>query len=351
LNVLFTLVELASQPAADAALLMIRRREFIAGIGSAAAWPVTARGQQPDRVRRVGVLSGMAVDDPQTQARIVAFRQGMEERGWSEGRNLQIDYHGAGADPERIKLYAAELVGARPEVIFAITSASVAALQQAKCEIPIVFAGIGDPVGQGFVASLARPGGNITGFAALEFSLGEKWVELLKELAPGTTRAAFVFHPEIGPHYRLLLKSVEAAAATLGIETTAAPVRVVADIERAISAIAAAPNGGLIVQPDGYTSANRRRIIELAAQHRLPAVYAYRYVVAEGGLASYGPHWIDLYRQSTAYVDRILRGEKPADLPVQQPLKYELVVNLKSAKSLGLTVPQILLVQADEVIE
>jgi putative tryptophan/tyrosine transport system substrate-binding protein len=331
---------------------MIRRREFIAGIGSAAVWPVIAPGQQPDRVREVGMLAGgLAADDPQAQARIMAFRQGMDERGWSEGRNLQIDYRWAGVDAERIKSYAAELVSTRPDVILALSSPSVAALRQATRTIPIVFVGISDPVGQGFVASLERPSGNITGFTGFEFSLGEKWVELLKELAPGVTRVAYVFHPDIGPFYSLWLKSVEAVAAALGMETTAAPVRAVAEIERAISTIAAAPNGGLIVQPDGYTVTNRRRIIELAARYRVPAVYAYRFVAAEGGLASYGPDGVDLFRRSAAYVDRILKGEKPANLPVQQPIKYELVVNLKTAKSLGLTIPRILLAQADEVIE
>ena len=330
----------------------MKRREFITLLGAAAAaWPLAARAQQGDRMRRVGVLSGFPADDPEMVARMATFRQAMQEQGWSEGRNLQIDYRSAGADAARIKFYAAELVGAPPDVILAITSPSVAALRQATNTIPIVFVAIGDPVGQGFVASLARPGGNITGFTGLEFSLGEKWLGFLKGLAPDVTRVAFLFHPELGPFYSHWLNSVEAGAANLGVETTAAPVRTAADVERVISAIAAAPNGGLVVQPDAYTLANRRLIIELAARHRLPAVYAYRHDASEGGLVSYGPDVRDLYRRSASYVDRILKGEKPADLPVQQPLKYELVINLKTAKTLGLTVPLALQVAADEVIE
>jgi putative ABC transport system substrate-binding protein len=329
----------------------MKRRAFIAGLGGAAAWPLAARAQQDTRVRRIGVLVGLAEDDPYTHGRFAPFRQGMHQRGWSEDRNLRIDYRWAGPDVERIKFYAAELVRAQPDVLLAIASPSVAALQQATRAIPIVFAGIGDPVGQGFVANLARPGGNITGFTGLEFSVGEKWVGFLKELAPGVTRIAYLFHPEMGPYYALWLKSVEAAAASLGVETTAAPVRAPADIERAISAIAIHPNGGLVVQPDGYTLTNRRLIIELAARHRLPAVYTYGYQAVEGGLVSYGTDAADQYRRAADYVDRILKGEKPADLPVQQPLKYELVINLKTAKALGLNIPPTLLVRADEVIE
>jgi len=331
----------------------MRRRDFIILIsGAGASWPLAARAEQAERVRRVGVLSsGLAADDPATIERIEAFRQGMQERGWSEGRNLQIDYRWAGSDVDQIKSYAAELVGSQPEVILAITSSSVAALPRATHTIPIVFVAISDPVGQGFVASLSRPGGNITGFTGLEFSLGQKWVGLLKDLAPRVTRIAYLFHPEIGPFYLLWLKTVEGAATTLCVEATAAPVRAVADIQRAIDAIAAKPNGGLIVQPDGYTVVNRRLIIELVARHRLPAVYTYHNDVEEGGLASYGPHDPDQFRRCTDYVDRILKGESPTALPVQQPLRYELVINLKTAKTLGLTVPSTLLATADEVIE
>jgi len=275
----------------------------------------------------------------------------MQEHGWSEGRNLQIDYRWAGADAARTKSYAAELVGESPDVTLAITSPSVAALRQATNTIPIIFVAISDPVGQGFVASLARPGGNITGFTGLVFSLGQKWIGLLKELAPGVTRVGFIFHPDLGPYHSHWLNSVETAAATLGVEVTAAPVRVTADLERAIGAIAAQPNGGLIVQPDAYTLVNRRPIIELVARYRLPAIYGERNYPSEGGLASYGPDICDLYRRSASYFDRILKGDKPADLPVQEPLKYELAINLKTAKALGLTVPPTLLATADEMIE
>jgi putative ABC transport system substrate-binding protein len=327
------------------------RRKFIAGLGSAAAWTLAARAQQADRVRRIGVLVGLGADDTETKTRLAALRRGMQQRGWSEGGNLQVDYRWAGPDPERVRAHAIEIVATLPDVIVAITSPSVAALQQATSTIPIVFAGIADPVGQGFVASLARPGGNITGFTGLEFSLGGKWVELLKQIAPKVIRAAYIFHPEVGPYYARWLKSVEAAAATLGVDVTAAPVRTVADIERAVEALAGTSNRGLIVQPDGFTVANRRLIIELAARYQLPAVYTYPYEAEEGGLVSYGADIPDQFRRSAAYVDRLLRGEKPADLPVQQPLKYELVVNLKTARSLGLTIPETLLATADEVIQ
>jgi putative ABC transport system substrate-binding protein len=323
----------------------------MAGLGSAVAWPLAARAQRGDRVRRIGVLIGLAADDTETNTRLAAFRQGMQQHGWIEGRNLQIDYRWAGPDVERIESQAAELVGALPEVLLATNTPVVAALKQATRARPIVFVTIGDPVGQSFVASLARPGGNITGFTGFEFSLGGKWVGFLKELAPGVTRMAYLFHPEIGPFYSLLLKSVEATAGSLGVETTVAPVRALADIERAISAIAAQPNSGIIVQPDGYTLSNRRFIIELAARYRLPTIHDRRIEAAEGGLASYGADLLDLYRRSAAYVDRVLKGESPADLPVQQPLKYELVVNLTTAKALGLTIPETLLATADEVIQ
>jgi ABC-type uncharacterized transport system substrate-binding protein len=332
-------------------MTIFSRRQFAAVLASAAAWPITARAQQRESVRRIGVLSGFAVDDPEAQGRIAAFRQGMQEQGWSEGRNLQIEYRWAGPDAGRIKAFAAELVGTSPNVILALTSPSVAALREVTRTVPVVFVGIGDPVGQGFVASLARPGGNVTGFTGLEFSLGEKWLGFLKELAPGVSRAAFLFHPEVGPYYLSWLKSVEAAATALGVQITAAPIRAATDVEAAISTVAALPNGGLVVEPDAYTSANRRLIIEFAARYRLPAVYAYPRDAAEGGLVSYGPDVDDLFRRSASYIDRILKGEKPADLPVQQPLKYELVINLQTAKALGLTVPNTLLISADKVIE
>ena len=326
----------------------MRRREFIILGGVALAWPLAA---QAERIRRIAVLSPYPADDPEVMERIAAFRQGMQEHGWSEGRNLQIDYRWAGVDPVRLRSYATEMAGEPPDVIVAIASPTVTALRQATNTIPIVFVGIGDPVDQGFVASLARPGGNVTGFTGFEFSIGEKWLGFLKGLAPGVTRVALLFHPELGPFHSHWQNSVEGAAATLGVETTAAPVRVDADVERAISVFAATPNGGMIVEPDAYTHANRRLIIKLATQHRLPAIYAYRQEASEGGLISYGPDMRDLYLRSASYVDRILKGGKPADLPVQEPLKYELVINLKTAKALGLTVPATLLATADDVIE
>jgi putative ABC transport system substrate-binding protein len=330
----------------------MKRRECITLLGGAVAWPLAVRAQQAaGKVPRIGVLSGFAVDDPEAQARMAAFRQGMQELGWSEGRNLQIDYRWAGPDAGRIKVFAAELIATSPSVVLAFTSPSVAALREVTRTVPVVFVGIGDPVGQGFVPNLARPGGNITGFTGLEFSLGEKWLGFLKELAPGLSRAAFLFHPELGPYYSHWLKSVESAATALGVQVTAAPVRAAADVEAAMSAIAAQPNGGLVVQPDIYTIANRRLIIEFAARYRLPATYTYPRDAAEGGLVSYGPNVDDLFRRSASYIDRILKGEEPADLPVQQPLKYQLVINLKTAKMLDLTVPNTLLISADEVIE
>lgn len=328
----------------------MRRREFIGGLVSA-AWPRSVLAQQADRMRRIGVLSAFAEGDVQAQARVAALRQGMRERGWNEGRNLQIDFCWAGPDAGRIKSCAEKLIASAPDAAIAIGSPSVAALKQATRVIPIVFGGIGDPVGQGFVESLARPGGNITGFTGLEFSLGEKWVELLKRVAPNVTRATYIFHPEMGPYYWQWLKSVETAANNFGVEITAAPVRTVADVERTINVTAAQPNAALIVQPDAFTSDNCKPIIESAARHRVPAVYAYRSHTAEGGLVSYGPNPNDQFRQAAVYVDRILRGEKPADLPVQQPLKYELVINLKAAEALGLTIPEALLATADELIQ
>ena len=331
----------------------MRRREFITLLcGAATTWPLAARAQQPERVRRIGVLmAALLANDPETRARVAAFFQGLQELGWSEGHNLHIEYRWAGPDAESIKALAAELVATSPSLILALNSPSVAALREVTRTVPVVFVGIGDPVGQGFVASLARPGGNITGFTGFEFSLGEKWIGFLKELAPGVSRAAFLFHPEAGPYYSSWLKSVEDAASALGVQISAAPILTTADVEVAISAIAALPGGGLIVEPDAYTSANRRLIIGLAARYRLPAVYAYEGAAAEGGLLSYGPDEDDLFRRSASYIDRILKGEKPADLPVQEPLKYELVINLQTAKALGLTVPNTLLTSATKVID
>jgi ABC-type uncharacterized transport system substrate-binding protein len=329
----------------------MRRRQFITLLGGAAAWPLAAHAQQGERMRRIGVLLPSAADDPEYQARITAFLQGLAQLGWLDGHNVRIDTRWAGADADRIRKYAAELVGTSPDVLLATNSPGVAALRQATRSIPIVFMGIGDPVVQGFVTSLARPGGNVTGFTGFEFTLGGKWIGLLKEMTPAITRVTYIFHPEIGPFYPLWVGSVEAAAVAASIELTAVPIRAVADIERAVGAIAGQPNGGLIVQPDSYTIANRKLIIELSLRQRLPAIFAYRSETADGGLMSYGPDLPDLYRRCAAYIDRILKGEKPGELPVQQPTKFELVINLKTARSLGLEVPPTLLARADEVIE
>jgi putative ABC transport system substrate-binding protein len=330
----------------------VRRREFITLVGgTAVTWPLAARAQQPERMRRIGVLMGTVETDPEASRRVTEFQRGLQAQGLIDRRNIRIEFGWAGPDSERIKTYAVELVATSPDVLVATNSPGVAALRQATYTIPIVFVGIGDPVSQGFVDSLARPGGNVTGFTGFEFTLGGKWVGLLKEIAPAVTRVTYIFHPEIGPYYSLWLGSIEAAAAATSIELTAAPIRAVADIERAIGAIAGQPNGGVIVQPDSYTLANRKLIIELSLRHRLPAISAYRSNTADGGLMSYGPEVPDLYRRCAAYVDRILKGEKPGDLPVQQPTKFELLINLKTAKAIGLDIPPMLLGRADEVIE
>jgi putative tryptophan/tyrosine transport system substrate-binding protein len=332
--------------------MKLPRRNFLhLAAGAAAAWPLAARGQQGERMRRIGVLMGTAETDPEASRRVAEFQRGLQAQGLIDGRNIRIEFGWAGSDDERIKTYAAELVATSPDVLVATNSPGVAALRQATHTVPIVFVGIGDPVVQGFVDSLARPGGNLTGFTGFEFTLGGKWVGLLKEIAPAVTRATYIFHPEIGPYYPLWLGSIEAAADVTSIELTAAPIRAVADIERVIGAVAGQPNGGLIVQPDSYTIANRKLIIELSLRQRLPAISAYRSNTADGGLMSYGPDVPDLYRRCAAYVDRILKGEKPGNLPIQQPTKLDLVINLTTAKALGLTVPPTLLARADEVIE
>ena len=329
----------------------MRRREFAAGVaGSAAAWPLAARAQRGERMRRIGVLLGISESDPEGQKYVSAFRQGLQELGWAHGRNVQIEYRWSGADPDRIRTYAAELVRLKPDVIFANSSLIVAPLQRETRTIPIVFTQINDPVESGFVASMARPGGNITGFTPFEFSATAKWLEMLKEIAPGVKRVAVILNPVQAPQVGML-RAIEAVAPSLGLSLTAAGADGAAEIERAISAFAREPNGGLIVLPNPITIGHRKLIIDLAARHRLPAVYAYRYFVADGGLMSYGVNMADLFRRAAAYVDLILKGAKPADLPVQAPTKYELAINLKTAKALGPTVPPMLLVRADEVIE
>jgi len=325
-----------------------RRREFITLIGGAAAWPLAVRAQQGERVRRVGVLMNLAADDPEGQTRIVAFVQGLQQSGWTDGRNIRIDTRWAAGDADRFHRYAEELLALAPDVILASATPSVQALQQATRTVPIVFANVGDPVGMGFVESLARPGGNTTGFTPLEFGFGAKWLELLKEIAPRLTRVAVLRDLTIGPAQ---LSAIQAVAPSFGVELSPVGVRDAGEIERTIAAFAQSSNAGMIVTASTSAVIHRHLIAMLAARHRLPAVYSFRYFAATGGLLSYGPDPIDMYRRAASYVDRILKGEKPADLPVQTPTKYQLVVNLKTAKALGLDIPTSILARADEVIE
>jgi putative ABC transport system substrate-binding protein len=328
----------------------MNRRALVTLIGGAIVWPLAARGQQQERMRRIGVLMSVAENDPEAQRYVKAFLQGLQQLGWAHGRNLQIEYRWGEANQDRIRTYAAELLGLKSEVILAQTALVAAPLQRETRTVPIVFMQIVDPVESGFVTSLARPGGNLTGFTTFEFSIATKWVEILKEIAPAVTRVAAIHNPVQSPQVGQL-RTIERAASSAGVLVTAAGVSDAAQIEPTISAFAREPNGGLIVVPNPVTIGHRERIIKLAAQHHLPAVYAYRFFVADGGLISYGPHFLDQYRQAASYVDRILKGEKPADLPVQAPTKYETVINLKTAKALGLEVPPSLLARADEVIE
>jgi ABC-type uncharacterized transport system substrate-binding protein len=328
----------------------MRRREFITLLSGAVTWPLAAQAQQPERMRRVGVLMHLAADDPEGQARIAAFTQGLQELRWTIGRNVRIDYRWAAGDAERGRKYAAELVALAPDVILAAGGAVVAPLLQASRTVPIVFAQTPDPVGAGFVASLARPGGNATGFTIFEFGMGGKWLELLKEIAPRVTRAAVLRDAALAAGTGQL-GAIQSVAPSFGVELSPIDVRDAGEIERAVTAFARSPNDGLLVTGSALATVHRDLIVALAARHRLPAVYPLRLFVAGGGLISYGPDSIDPYRQAAGYVDRILKGEKPADLPVQAPTKYELVINLKTAKALGLDVPTSVLARADEVIE
>jgi putative ABC transport system substrate-binding protein len=329
----------------------IRRREVMALLGGAAAWPLTARAQQGERGRRVGVLFGAnAAGDVEGQARIDAFRQAMELLGWAIGRNLQIEYRWGGADAANLRKFAAELAAFAPDVILSSGTASLGPLLQETRTIPIVFVNVSDPVGAGFVNSLSRPGGNATGFMQFEYSLSAKWLELLKQIAPGVTRAAVLRDAALtsGTGQFAVIQSV---ASAVGVEVSPVNVHDAGEIERAVAAFASSPNGGLVVTSSALVVRYRELIIGLAAQHKLPAVYYRRLFVNDGGLISYGYDLLDQYRRAATYVDRILKGEKPADLPVQAPTKYELVINLKTAKAMGLEVPPTLLARADEVIE
>src|SRR5262245_51041177 len=324
----------------------MRRRAFITLLGgAAAAWPLAARAQQPERMRRIGVLLGLAEDDPETKARLAAFRQGLEKRGWSEGRNVRIDYRfvdyrfAPESSADRVQALAKELIALQPDAILAHTTPVVAALQRETRMLPIVFGSAADPIGSGFVASLPRPGGHITGLMLYEASVTGRWLAMLKEIAPRLERAAFVINPKTAPYYNYYLRAAESLSPSLGINLVPSLVENVADIEHTIEAFARTPNGGLLLPPDNNANVHRDLIIALAARHRLPAVYWYRFFVVAGGLMSYGSDLVDQFRQAASYVDRILRGDKPADLPVQAATKFETIINLKTAKALGLTVP------------
>jgi ABC-type uncharacterized transport system substrate-binding protein len=329
---------------------MIRRRSFITLLGGAGAWPLRALAQQTDRVRRIGVLMAQAVDDPEGQARVAAFLQGLRELGWIEGRNVRLDYRWGGGDLGRIRRDAMELVALSPDVILAGGGQVMGPLQEATRTVPIVFTQTPDPVGAGFAASLARPGGNATGFTNFEYGVSGKWLEVLREVVPGITRAAVLRDPT-NPAGTGQWGAIQAVASPLGVEISPIDVRERGEIERGVTGFAAGSNSGLIVSSSGFAILHRELIIALAARHRLPTVYPFRFYALGGGLISYGPDPIDPHRRAAGYVDRILKGEKPADLPVQAPTKYELVINLKTAKALGLTVPDTLLARADEVIE
>jgi putative ABC transport system substrate-binding protein len=329
----------------------VSRREFITILGGAAlAGSLSARAQAPDRMRRIGNFMHIAETDRESPARIAAFLQRLQELGWSDGGNVQIVTRWAAGDAERFRSYAAELVALAPDVILTSASPTVSALQHATRSVPIVFVQVIDPVGAGFVASLARPGGNVTGFTAFEYGMSAKWLELLKEIAPRVKRVAVVRDPSIAAGIGQFA-AIQVAAPSFGVEVNTVDARDAGEIERAVVALAGRPNGGLIVTASPAIATRRELIMTLAARYRLPAVYPFRYFVAGGGLLAYGSEWNDQYRRAAGYVDRILKGEKPADLPVQAPVKYELVVNLKTAKALGLDIPASVLARADEVIE
>jgi putative tryptophan/tyrosine transport system substrate-binding protein len=327
----------------------MKRRTFISLLGGAVAWPVAARAQQVERMRRIGVLTGDTENDPENKARLAAFRQELERLGWSEGRNVRIEYRFAANNPDQYHPLAKELVSLQPDVFLAYATPVAAAFQRESRTIPTVFVSVSDPVGSGLVASLARPGGNLTGFLLYEEGITGKWLAMLKEIAPSLSRAALIANPRRTP-YDYFVRSAKSVASSLAIELAASPAENAADIERVIESFARQPNGGLVVLP-GTPTEHRDLVIALAARHRIPAVYYSRSFVAAGGLMSYGTDLPDQSRQAASYVDRILRGANAADLPVQAPTKFETIINLKTAKALGLTVPPGLLVAADEVIE
>jgi putative ABC transport system substrate-binding protein len=330
----------------------MKRRAFISLLGGAAvAWPLAASAQQPDAARRIGVLMITAETDPQAQADRAPFAKQLQRLGWTEGQNVRIDYRWAAGDLSHLPALAAELVGLRPDLIVAQGTPGLAAAQQVTRTLPIIFTNVTDPVGQGFVESLAHPGGNTTGFAIFEFSMGGKWLEVLKMLAPSTKQVALLFNPPMAPYAPLYFRSVEAAAPRFGIQPVSMEIDDEVGVERRLSDLGREPNSGLIVLLDAFTYVHRDFIIGQAARHQIPAIYTVRVFAESGGLVSYGVNLADQFRQAAIYVDRILKGTKPADLPIQQPTKFELIINLKTAKALGLTVPLIMQMTADEVIE
>ena len=330
----------------------MRRREFIGlAIGAAAAWPLAARAQQPSGMRRIGVLTAYSESDPEAQARVGAFREGLQKLGWTEGHNIRIDARWATSDAALMQRFAQELVALQPELILSSSRPTTVALLHQTRTIPIIFAIVADPVGSGFVASFPRPGGNVTGFTDIQPTIAGKWLELLKEIAPRVARVAFLFNPVTAPHFEYYLNPFKAAAASFAVEAIAAPVRDRSELESVIAAQARAPNGGLIVMADAFMVTHRAEITLLAARYRLPAVYSTRSFTELGGLLSYGSDLVDNFRLAATYADRILKGAKPSDLPVQAPVKFELAINLKTAKMLGLEVPLLLQQRVDEVIE
>jgi len=332
----------------------MRRRAFITLLGGAAAsvtLPRAARAQQAGRMRRLGALLALREDDAQGRTRVAALLQALANLGWTEGRNLKIEWRWTGGDIARVREYAAELVRLAPEVIFAQSTPNVAALKLATTSIPVVFAVVNDPVAQGFIASMAHPGGNITGFSFLEYSMVGKSLEMLKQIAPGIVRVAVMFNPDTYPYYEIHLRSFATIAAALSLELTGLPIRGPAEIDEAVARLGRQPGSALLVTPDPFTIVHRGAIIRAAGQHRVPATYSYRQQVQEGALMSYGADTNDIFRRSASYVDRILKGANPADLPAQAPVKFEMAINLKTAKALGLDAPPTLLALADEVIE
>jgi putative ABC transport system substrate-binding protein len=328
----------------------MRRREFITLVASAAAWPV-ARAQQPNRMRRIGVLMAFTENDQQGIARVAAFRDGLQKLGWAQGRNIHVDTRWAGANTKTINRFAKELVALQPDLILSNSTPTTLALLQQTRTIPIIFAVVSDPIGSGFVANFARPGGNVSGLTSIEPTMAGKWVELLKKVAPQVARVAILFNPTTATYAEYFLNPFKSAAAFFGVEPIVAPIRDGSELGPVFAAQARAPNSGLAVMTDSFTSVHRAEITSLAAQYRLPAIYPYRFFVKIGGLLSYGNDLVDNFRRAAAYADRILKGSKPSELPVQAPVKFEMAINLKTARALGLAVPPALIARADEVIE